>query len=118
MVTRTIVGTRIEWGLTDRGRAHKAARTCDAKLFYRENGYISDTAGDDYVQMLAVGGYMVEALACAQRPDGIRVESTGDLALDFHRTLEHLEGENVTLFHATLLQDRHFARVDIIEKRG
>ena len=97
---------------------YKAARTCDAKLFYRENGYISDTAGDAYVQMLAMGGYMVEALACAQRPDGIRVESTGDLALDFHRTLEHLKGENVTLFHATLLQHRRFARVDIIEKRG
>lgn len=97
---------------------YKAARTCDAKLFYRENGYASDTAGDAYVQMLAMGGYMVEALACAQHPDGIRLESSRDLALDFQRTLVALEQENVTLFHATLLHHRRFAHVDIIEKRG
>ncbi|CAN5892842.1 hypothetical protein BH11GEM1_BH11GEM1_05080 [soil metagenome] len=62
---------------------YKAARTCDAKLFYRENGYASDTAGDAYVQMLAMGGYLVEALTCAQRADGIRLDSSRDIALDF-----------------------------------
>ena len=96
----------------------KSARTCDAKLFYRENGYTDDRAGDAYVQMLAMGGYMVEALACAQRPDGIRLESSRDLTTDFQRTLEYLKQENITLFHATLLHNRRFARVDIIEKTG
>ena len=52
----------------------KVARTCDAKLFFRENGYPNTMSGDPYLQMLAQGGYMVEALANAMRPGGIMLE--------------------------------------------
>jgi hypothetical protein len=97
---------------------YKVARTCDAKLWFRENGYQDDRAGDAYIQMLAMGGYMVEALACAKHPDGIRLEYGRDVTEDYRQTLALLERENVTLFHATLLLDRRLARVDIIEKRG
>ena len=39
----------------------KIARTCDAKLFFRENGYPDAREDDPYLRMLAAGGYMVEA---------------------------------------------------------
>jgi hypothetical protein len=96
----------------------KIARTCDAKLWFRENGYEDNRAGNAYMQMLAMGGYMVEALACAKRADGILLEYGRDTAEDFRQTLELLRRENVTLFQATLLLGRRLARVDIIEKTG
>jgi CRISPR/Cas system-associated exonuclease Cas4 (RecB family) len=96
----------------------KVARTCDAKLWFRENGFVDDRNGDAYMQMLAMGGYMVEALACAKRPDGILLEYGRDAAEDYRQTLELLERDEVTIFQATLLYGRRLARVDIIEKRG
>ena len=94
------------------------ARTCAAKLFFRENGYPDTRDNDPYLGMLAEGGYMVEALAKARYADGIRLEYGRDAAADFARTLAALEAENVTLFEATLLVGRRLARVDILEKRG
>ena len=94
------------------------ARTCAAKLFFRENGYPDTRDNDPYLGMLAEGGYMVEALAKARYADGIRLEYGRDAAADFARTLAALEAENATLFEATLLVGRRLARVDILEKRG
>jgi hypothetical protein len=96
----------------------KVARTCDAKLWFRENGFEDDRNGDAYMQMLAMGGYMVEALACAKRPDGILLEYGRDAAEDYRKTLALLQRDEVTLFQATLMYGRRLARVDIIEKRG
>jgi hypothetical protein len=95
-----------------------AARTCDAKLFFRENRFPDNSTDNAYLRLLAFGGYMVEALACAKRPDGIALEHGNSPAEDSRQTLEYLERENVTLFGATLLWERRIARVDILEKRG
>jgi hypothetical protein len=94
------------------------ARTCDAKLWFRENGYPDNREYDEYMKLLAEGGYMVEALATARYPDGITLEYGGDPAADFDRTLEYLSSPRVTLFQATLLCGRRLARVDIIDKVG
>src|SRR5881397_1798376 len=59
------------------------ARTCDAKLYFRENGYPDNRQHDPYLQLLAIGGYMVEALAKAKRADGIRLQYGGDPVDDF-----------------------------------
>jgi hypothetical protein len=93
------------------------ARTCDAKLFFRENGYSDNRSRDAYLQLLAEGGYMVEALATAKRPGGIELEY-GDPAAGFAATLELLKRDRVTLFQATLLWNRRLVRVDILEKEG
>src|SRR5512143_488460 len=95
---------------------YTAARTCDAKLFFRENGYRDSREGDPYLRMLAEGGYMVEALATAKKPGGIALEYGRDYRADFQQTLEYLSRDHVTLFQATLLWNRRLARVDIIEK--
>src|ERR1051326_727507 len=93
------------------------ARTCDAKLFFRENGYPDTRSRDPYLQLLAEGGYMVEALATAKHPAGIELEY-GNPVADFARTLEYLKLDRVTLFQATLLWNRRFVRVDMLEKDG
>lgn len=94
------------------------ARTCDAKLYFRENGYSDNRERNPYLAMLAVGGYMVEALAKAKYPDGLQLEYGRDVAADAARTRKELERENVTLFEATLLVGRQQARVDVLQKIG
>lgn len=94
------------------------ARECPAKLYFRENGYPDGREGDEYMRLLAEGGYMVEALAKARYPDGIQLEYGRDVVADFARTMAALEAHDVTLFEATLLIGRRQARVDILEKRG
>jgi hypothetical protein len=96
----------------------KIARTCDAKLFFRENGYPTNLGDNPYLQLLAEGGYMVEALAKATFSEGIQLEYGKDAAEDYARTVEALCRQKVTLFEATLLAGRRQARVDILEKDG
>ncbi|MGI8402719.1 MAG: DUF2779 domain-containing protein [Gemmatimonadaceae bacterium] len=96
----------------------KLARTCDAKLFFRENGYPDNRDSNPYLALLAEGGYMVEALAKAKYPDGAQLEYGRDVAENYRQTIEQLGRESVTLFEATLLVGRQQARVDIVEKKG
>lgn len=96
----------------------KLARTCNAKLYFRENGYPDNRGSDPYMALLAEGGYMVEALAKAHYPDGIQLEYGRNVAENCARTVERLAAENVTLFEATLLVGRRQARVDVLEKKG
>ena len=95
------------------------ANDCEAKLYFRENRFPSIKDADPYLQLLASGGYMVEALAKAHYPDGVQLDYGGDRARDFERTMELLTTrENVTLFEATMASGRCHARIDILEKRG
>lgn len=94
------------------------ARNCAAKLYFRERGYPDKRDGDAYLALLSEGGYMVKALAKARHPDGIQLDSSGDIAADFARTMQALEASQVTLFEATVSVGRRWARVDILVKRG
>jgi len=96
----------------------KLARTCDAKLFFRESGYPDNRDFNPYLALLAEGGYMVEALAKAKYADGVQLEYGRGVADDAQRTLDQLGRDQVTLFEATLLVGRQQARVDILEKKG
>jgi hypothetical protein len=94
------------------------ARSCAAKLFFRENGYPDNRDADPYVRMLATGGFMVEALANARYPNGVRIDNTGALGVDVDATLIALRQSDVTIFGAALADGRKQARVDIMEKKG
>lgn len=96
----------------------KLARTCEAKLYFRENGYPDSRMFDPYLAFLAEAGYMAEALAKAKYGDGVQLQYGTDAVADSLRTLEHLRRDNVTLFEATLLAGRRLARADVLEKRG
>lgn len=96
----------------------KLARTCETKLYFRENKYPDARQDDPFLRMLAEGGYMVEALAKAHYPEGRELEYGKDIQQAWLATHAALQEENVTLFEATLLCGRSLARVDILEKRG
>lgn len=96
----------------------KVARTCAAKLFFRENHYPDNLASNHYLALLADGGYMVEALAKAHYPAGIQLAYGSNIEDDFARTVAFLQRETVVLFEATVLVGRRLARIDILEKKG
>ncbi len=94
------------------------SRTCDAKLYFRENRYPDNGESDPYLWLLREGSYMVEALATAKHEGGILLDYGRNPVEDFARTHEYLSRDDVTLFQATLLWKRRLARVDILEKKG
>jgi hypothetical protein len=95
----------------------KLARTCATKLYYRELRYPDALAHDPYLEMLAEGGYMVELLAKQLFPDGVTLDYGGDPSAAAADTMARLSAEGtVTLFEATLLDDRRLARVDILRR--
>jgi hypothetical protein len=96
----------------------KVARTCPTKLYYKKLGYPSTKDGDEYLEFLADGGYMVETIAKLFHPEGIEIgwnEGPEQSALE---TIRALQMENVTLFEGTLLSGSKLARVDILKKNG
>ena len=97
----------------------KVARTCATKLYYKKLGYPSIRDDDQYLQFLADGGYMVEAIAKLCHPGGIEIGFEGGPEPSAKQTLSILNAhETVTLFEATLIFEGRLARVDILEKSG
>ncbi|HEX3626341.1 MAG TPA: hypothetical protein VH280_13040 [Verrucomicrobiae bacterium] len=56
----------------------KVAQTCPTKLFYKKNRYPSSLDDDEYLELLAEGGFMVEKIAKTLFPDGIEVPFDGN----------------------------------------
>src|SRR5947207_8072525 len=97
----------------------KVARTCATKLYYKKLGYPSTRDDDPYLQFLADGGYMVEAIAKLCHPDGIEIGFDGGPELSAEQTMSAINAnEVVRLFEATLVFQGRLARVDILKKRG
>jgi len=96
----------------------KLARTCATKLYYRELKYPDTQQDNEYLQLLAEGGYMVELLAKQKFPGGITLNyanrPTSESAAETIAHLKRGERERVTLFEATLLDGARLARVDIL----
>ncbi len=93
------------------------ARDCEMKLHWREHGFPDTRASNQYLRLLADGGFMVEALARAMFPGGLHVAS-GSTTRDVEHTRELLRAASTTLFEATFVAGRRLVRTDIIEKRG
>ena len=96
----------------------KAACDCPAKLYYREMNYPNTKERDPYLQMLAIGGFMVETVAKLMHPGGVDLEYTGSSLENAGTTLTALQADKVTLFEATLLSGHKLARADILQKDG
>lgn len=98
----------------------KLARSCATKLYYREMKYPDAKQEDEYLQLLAEGGYMVELLAKQLFPAGITLEYGRKPLEDAAReTADHLARgaqEDVVLFEATLFDGVRQARVDILRR--
>ncbi|WP_448601896.1 DUF2779 domain-containing protein, partial [Thermoleptolyngbya sp.] len=97
----------------------KLARSCPTKLYYHKLGYPSVQAGSEFLELLAEGGYIVEAIAKRLFPDGVRVQVEADPEAANAETLALLNcADSITLFEATLLHERVLARADILVKQG
>jgi hypothetical protein len=96
----------------------QVASACPTKLYYRKQGYPGANGQNDYLEFLADGGYMVEAIARLLYAGGVEVGSK-DLLQGFATTLQLLNSrQEVTLFDATVLHENMCARIDILRKQG
>jgi len=91
---------------------------CPTKLFYTgKPKYENQNAGDDFLAMLAEGGYQVGALAKLRYPDGIEVDASSNEAAAL-QTTELLKKRNVVLFEPAICVGGFFVRIDILVKNG
>jgi hypothetical protein len=92
------------------------ASTCPKKLVYKKLGYPTSNDTDEYMKMLAKGGYVVGMMATLMYPDGIEI--TGSTKEAIERTNEYLKQEDCVLFEAAIQSGEKLIRVDILEKIG
>ena len=79
----------------------KVAQTCPTKLYYKKSGYPSLDDEDEYLMLLAEGGYMVEKIGEVAFPRGTRDWFDGPSEAAAQDTLRALAAANMTLFEAT-----------------
>ena len=90
------------------------ARSCPGKLYFKKHAFPSVVDEDDYMEMLADGGFMIEKMAQLCYPEGIEIGGTNEEALK--ETEEQLKRESVTLFQPAVFSNGKFIRIDILKK--
>ena len=93
------------------------AQSCPTKLYYKKNKYPNIKEFDDYLQLLAEGGYIVLKMAQLLHPGGVNVESL-NVEVAIEKTKEHLKAENIILFEPTFFSKDKLIRADILIKNG
>ena len=92
------------------------ASTCPKKLVYKKQEYPTSNDANEYMEMLAKGGFVVGMMAKLKYPTGIEV--LGDTEEAIERTNEYLKQKNCILFEAAFQSGEKLVRVDILEKKG
>lgn len=97
----------------------KLALECPTKLFYggKSREYRDQMAENDFLAMLAEGGYQVGELAKLRYPDGIEINERDHAAAEAS-TREYLSRDNVVLFEPAIRVGSFFIRIDILIKTG
>lgn len=97
----------------------KLAQDCPAKLYYRKRRYPSYQEDNEYLAMLAEGGFMVEKMARLLQANAVELDyDPSNPGKAFEGTMQALRAERATLCEATLISGGKLARVDILRKRG
>jgi len=96
----------------------KLAQECPTKLYYRKKGFPNTMQDNEYLQLLAEGGYAVGKLAQLLHPGGEDLSAIGNTQEAVLRTNELLQQENATLFEAAVQHGCYLVRVDVLVKRG
>lgn len=98
----------------------KVAQSCPTKLYYKKNNYPSQKDGNDYLALLADGGFMIGKLAQLLYPEGKPVvEGRGKQNQAIQETERLLaENEKITLFEPAILVNNQLVRIDILVKSG
>ena len=93
------------------------AKDCAKKLVYKKGGYPTSNDTNEYMEMLAQGGYIVGHMATLLYPEGIEIAGSTKEAVQ--NTTALLKNENIVLFEAAIMTaDGKLIRVDILEKKG
>lgn len=97
----------------------KLAVECPTKLFYtgKRDIYKDVMAENEFLAMLAEGGYQVGELAKKLYPDGIEINAQNHAEAEV-LTNEHLKKESVVLFEPAIRVNNFFIRIDVLVKRG
>ena len=92
------------------------ASTCSKKLVYKKQEYPTSNDANEYMEMLAKGGFVVGMMAKLKYPTGFEVLGNTKEAIE--RTNEYLKQKNCILFEAAFQSGEKLVRVDILEKKG
>lgn len=97
----------------------KVAMTCPTKLYYRKMKYPTLMEGNEFMEMLAEGGYAVGKLATLLYPGGVDLSNEGSPQKSAERTTELLlNNENIIIYEASVTFQDFLIRIDILEKKG
>lgn len=95
----------------------KIASDCPKKLIYKKASFETMNDGNEYMEMLAKGGYVVSKYAQLMYPSGIEVEGDSlEIAIEETKNLI-ARNENIILFEATFFSNGKVVRTDILEKK-
>jgi hypothetical protein len=92
------------------------ASSCPKKLVYKKSFYPTANDSNEYMEMLAQGGYIVGKMATILFPEGIEVEGNTNDCIEHTQNL--LKKENVVLFEPAILSGQKLVRIDILVKQG
>lgn len=92
------------------------ASSCPKKLVYKKANYPTANDTNEYMEMLAQGGYVVGKMATLLFSDGIEIEGNTQDCIEKTQTL--LQQENVVLFEPAIVSGQKLVRVDILVKNG
>jgi hypothetical protein len=96
----------------------KVARECATKLYYKKLEYPNTNECNEYLQLLAEGGYIVGKMAQLMYPSGIEIQSERGSSDALNETENLLKQENVILFEPAIWINNKLIRIDILEKKG
>jgi hypothetical protein len=93
----------------------KLAAECPTKLFYagKPQLYRNLKQEDNFLAMLADGGYQVGELAKCFYPTGVEISSPNNVEAEA-QTLEWLKQDKVVLFEPAIRFENLFVRADIL----
>lgn len=92
------------------------ASSCAKKLVYKKAFYPTANDTNEYMEMLATGGYIVGRMATMLYPQGIEIEGITQDCL--RQTEKLMQQEEVVLFEPAFLSHEKMVRVDILVKKG
>lgn len=96
----------------------KLALSCPTKLYYTgKKNYANANDGNEFLAMLADGGFQVGGLAKCMYPQGIEI-AANDTQQAVAQTTELLKNESVVLFEPAIFFGGFLVRVDVLVKRG
>ncbi|NQW27890.1 MAG: DUF2779 domain-containing protein [Flammeovirgaceae bacterium] len=93
----------------------KVASTCAQKLVYRKQNYPNNLQENEFMKLLADGGYMIGAMANLLYPG---TEITGSTLEALEQTRILLQQDEITLHEAAIQSGQKLVRIDILMKRG